>query len=132
MPVTSDQKLLPCTRERLQQYKRNIQSRKLGFDEFFMGLMITTLFEHSDSTDSVLEAYFRNVHFWIPVIHEQSLRMRISQLESKPHAETADLVLVIQLLMKGGNSDAERGARAILIISVNTCFFFFSMNVNLH
>jgi hypothetical protein len=111
VPVTGSHKWLPCTLEPLQQYKRNIQSRKLDFDQFLVGLMITTLFEHSDSTDRVLDAYFRNVHFWIPVIHEQTLRVKISQLECKPYAETAYLVLVIQLLMRGGNSEAERGDR---------------------
>jgi hypothetical protein len=108
--VTGDHKWLPCTLEPLQQHKRNIQSRKLDFDQFLVGVMITTLFEHGDCTDRTLEAYFRNIHSWIPVIHQQTLRVKISQLECKPHAETAHLVLVMQLLVRG-SSDAEHGDR---------------------
>jgi hypothetical protein len=38
VPITSNHKWLPGTLEPLQQYKPNIQSRKLGFDKLLLAL----------------------------------------------------------------------------------------------
>ncbi|KAL2824254.1 fungal-specific transcription factor domain-containing protein [Aspergillus cavernicola] len=100
VPVTSDQLWLPGTFQALQPYQQNINSRGLDIDRFFVGAAMTTLTEQGETLSSIMEVYFQHIHPWLPIIHEQTFRAQVSQLEYTPVAETALLFFTILLLMR--------------------------------
>jgi hypothetical protein len=71
----------------------------LDIDHFFVGVLMTTLTEQSDTLDRVVDAYFVTIQSWLPILHERTFRDRVLQLSTNPQAETALLVLTLFLLM---------------------------------
>ncbi|CEN62961.1 hypothetical protein ASPCAL09589 [Aspergillus calidoustus] len=99
IPVTSHQQWLPGTFQPLHPCRQNIASRGLDIDHFFVGVLMTTLTEQSDTLDRVVDAYFVTIQSWLPILHERTFRDRVLQLSTNPQAETALLVLTLFLLM---------------------------------
>ncbi|KAL3493503.1 fungal-specific transcription factor domain-containing protein [Aspergillus germanicus] len=99
IPVTSHQQWLPGTFQPLHPCRQNIASRGLDIDHFFVGVLMTTLTEQSETMDRVVDAHFATIQSWLPILHEPSFRERVQQLSSNPQAETALLVLTLFLLL---------------------------------
>ncbi|KAL3468097.1 hypothetical protein BJX64DRAFT_282981 [Aspergillus heterothallicus] len=95
IPVTSHQQWLPGTFQPLQPCRQNISSRGLDIDQFFVGVLMTTLTEQNQTLDRVLDTYFVTLHPWLPILHERSFRERVQQLGVNPQAETALVMLII-------------------------------------
>ncbi|KAL2843923.1 fungal-specific transcription factor domain-containing protein [Aspergillus pseudoustus] len=99
IPVTSHQHWLPGTFQPLQPCRQNISSRGQDIDHFFVGVLMTTLTEHGETLDRVLDTYFVSIYLWLPILHGRSFQGRVMQLSSNPQAETALLMLILFLLV---------------------------------
>ncbi|CEL06529.1 hypothetical protein ASPCAL09703 [Aspergillus calidoustus] len=106
IPVTGDHMWLPGTLESLQPYQQNMRARGLDLDRFFGGLAMTTMVEQNQSLAGALDSYFANIHPWLPVIHEQTLRTRAFQLGAAPEAEVALIFLAMLLVLETRRQDS--------------------------
>ncbi|KAL3477073.1 hypothetical protein BJX99DRAFT_128743 [Aspergillus californicus] len=102
IPLNHDQTWLPSTLQALQLSQQTDYST-FDVDRFFTDMVMRILAEYDSSADALLGFYFKGIHPWLPVIHEQTFRARLSQLNTTPQAETALLLVAIFLLLRGGN-----------------------------
>ncbi|KAL4860902.1 hypothetical protein BDV12DRAFT_180989 [Aspergillus spectabilis] len=126
VPVTGDNLWLPGTFQPLQPCWQSIHSRRLDIDQFFVGLLMTTLVEQRESANDILRLYFTNIHTWLPIVHNQTFQSRLSQMGDAPTADTALILFAMLLLMKGTES-REGNSRSGLYLLCSYHFSFIQL-----
>ncbi|KAL4886863.1 hypothetical protein BJY04DRAFT_212834 [Aspergillus karnatakaensis] len=126
IPVAPNQMWLPGTFQSLRPYRREIRDRGLSIDQFFGGIVMTTMVEQEQTLAGALRRYFGHIHPWLSVIHEHTFRERASELGNAPKAEIALIFLVMLLVLKG----SQMAGSCNQLYSV--CRYLFSFIQNSH